>query len=89
MKSKICRVCKKNKPLSDFNNFSKSEDGKATKCRECAKEYRNRPDQKIKTIEHRKKYTQENKETLRAKSHEKYLKKYYGNKTQCLENHKK
>jgi protein-arginine kinase activator protein McsA len=36
MEVKECRKCHKAKPLTDFHKFSKSKDGKQTRCKTCA-----------------------------------------------------
>jgi hypothetical protein len=37
--SKVCCFCKEDKALSEFNNKSKSKDGKQAKCRTCSNGY--------------------------------------------------
>lgn len=37
---KVCSVCKESKPLSEFYNYAKSEDGKYHRCKECDEDKR-------------------------------------------------
>jgi hypothetical protein len=37
---KECTTCKKRKPRSDFNNYTRGPDGKQYSCRECQKKYK-------------------------------------------------
>lgn len=38
-KKKVCRVCGKEKPLSEFHANSKAKDGHLNRCKACCSEY--------------------------------------------------
>jgi hypothetical protein len=60
METKICRTCKKEKPLSEFNKDRRQKDGFATQCKECKHAYdkaryeriKNDPEYHTKKLEH-------------------------------------
>lgn len=78
METKICRTCKKEKPLSEFNKDRRQKDGFATQCKECKHAYdkaryeriKNDPEYHAKKLEHGKKYRESHKEQIQAYSTE-------------------
>lgn len=38
-KKKVCRVCGKEKPLSEFHANCKAKDGHLNRCKECVSDY--------------------------------------------------
>lgn len=88
MNTKICRICHKELPLSDFYNSAKTKDGKQTYCKVCSyeqnKEYRKKHPDVIKAINRRSwaKHREErvNGDRLRADNYRELLDKL---KTPC------
>jgi len=78
METKICRTCKQEKPLSEFNKDKRQKDGYATQCKECKHAYdkaryeriKNDPEYHAKKLEHGKKYRETHKEQIKAYSDE-------------------
>lgn len=41
--TKICTVCKQEKPLSDYSKSTRAKDGHQYRCKKCATKYRRNP----------------------------------------------
>lgn len=76
--TKICRTCKKEKSLSEFNKDRRQKDGHATQCRECKRAYDRARYEKVKSdpefharkLAHGAKYRASHKEQIKAYSDE-------------------
>lgn len=70
--TRICRTCKKEKPLSKFNKDKRHSSGYATQCKECKCAYdraryekiKNDPEFHSKKLQHGKKYRESHKEQI-------------------------
>lgn len=70
--TRICRTCKKEKPLSEFNKDRRHSSGYATQCKECKRAYdraryekiKNDPEFHSKKLQHGKKYRESHKEQI-------------------------
>lgn len=75
-KLRICRTCKKEKPLSEFNKDKRHSSGYATQCKECKRAYDKARYEKIKEdpkfhakkLEHSAKYRETHKEQIKEYS---------------------
>ena len=84
---RICRTCKKEKLLKEFNKDKRHSSGYATQCKECKRIYENSRYEKIKNdpefhkkkLEHGKKYRENHKDKIREYSIE------YNNKPEVIE----
>ncbi len=73
---RICRTCKQEKPLEEFNKDKRHSSGYATQCKECKRAYERARYQKIKDdpkfhakkLEHGKKYRESHKEEIQQYS---------------------
>lgn len=76
--TRICRTCKKEKPLSEFNKDKRHSSGYATQCKECKRAYdraryekiKNDPEFHSKKLQHGKKYRESHKEQIHKYSSE-------------------
>lgn len=76
--TRICRTCKKEKPLSEFNKDKRHSSGYATQCKECKRAYdraryekiKNDPEFHSKKLQHEKKYRESHKEQIHKYSSE-------------------
>lgn len=76
--TKICRTCKQEKNLTEFNKDRRQKDGYATQCKACKRAYdraryekvKNDPEFHAKKLEHGKKYRETHKEQIKAYSDE-------------------
>ena len=66
--SKECSRCHEIKPASEFGRDKRAKDGLQTKCKECAKKYRQENKEHIK--EYKKTYDQENKDKINKRRRE-------------------
>lgn len=70
---RICRTCKQEKPLSEFNKDKRHSSGYATQCKECKRAYdksryekvKNDPKFHAKKLEHGQKYRETHKEQIK------------------------
>ena len=75
---RICRTCKQEKPLSEFNKDNRHSSGYATQCKECKRAYdksryekvKNNPEFHAKKLEHGQKYRETHKEQIKNYSTE-------------------
>lgn len=75
---RICRTCKQEKPLSEFNKDKRHSSGYATQCKECKRAYereryqkiKNNPEFHAKKLEHGRKYRESHKEEIHQYSSE-------------------
>ena len=75
---RICRTCKKEKPLSEFNKDKRHSSGYATQCKECKRAYDKARYEKVKAdpefhtkkLEHSAKYRESHKEQIKEYSTE-------------------
>ena len=73
---RICRTCKQEKPLSEFNKDKRHSSGYATQCKECKRAYdraryekvKNNPEFHMKKLQHGAKYRESHKEEIQAYS---------------------
>ena len=66
---KICTKCKKYKEFGEFNKLSESKDGHQPVCKQCIKEYREKPENKIRDkIARRERYLINKEHTLLKRS---------------------
>lgn len=85
--TRICRTCKKEKPLSEFNKDKRHSSGYATQCKECKRAYdraryekiKNDPEFHSKKLQHGKKYRESHKEQIHKYSSE------YNMRTEVIE----
>lgn len=75
---RICRTCKQEKPLSEFNKDKRHSSGYATQCKECKRAYDRSRYEKVKDdpsfhskkLEHGRKYRESHKEQIKNYSEE-------------------
>ena len=75
---RICRTCKQEKPLSEFNKDKRHSSGYATQCKECKRAYdrsryekvKDDPDFRAKKLEHGQKYRESHKKQIKNYSAE-------------------
>jgi hypothetical protein len=75
---RICRTCKQEKPLSEFNKDKRHSSGYATQCKECKRAYdksryekvKNNSEFRAKKLEHGQKYRETHKEQIKKYSTE-------------------
>jgi hypothetical protein len=90
---KICVKCNIEKPLNEFVKRKTSKDGCRGECKECYnfksreydKEYRKKPENKIKTKEYNRKYNQNPENNLKAKERKKIYRETPENKLKTRE----
>ncbi len=76
IESKECSACKETKPTSDFFKDNRKKSGLQSQCRKCmAKQKRERYANDEKFREKHRKYTEKNREWIRAKQRKRYLEK--------------
>jgi len=84
MDTKICKICKQEKNLSEYHKLKKGLDGVRTTCKECRKKEKIEYNLRDYVIEKNKNYYQNNKESIRNR-----LNKYYWTLTSQYHEYKK